>query len=362
MGLTSRGPESRIGAALSCVRMQATWAALMAGRIDYPRMIAMFDETAPCEPEAARTIEGRVLSRGRRGSPGEFRRSLRRAVLRHDPAGAQARSEQARADVYVRTAPASAGTTWLDGHLRVEDAAALRTVLDAAALSMRREPEESRGIDQLRVAALVAPFWAALATGLLATPEGPLALSHHGGQAPALELSVDFGDSDGAIQIGGATQAGSDVSAEGAEPATLAGHGHVTAELARHIASCARSGARPLVRVIGRIDAHTAQRLAADWLPEQDYRPSAALARHVYARNRRCVFLGCGMPARRCDLDHTVPWPDGPTHPGNLGPLCRRHHRLKHHDGVRLEQLRPGRFRWTMPTGHSYDTGPPPDD
>jgi len=360
LGLTARGAESRIGAAMSCASMPATWAALMSGRIDYPRMLTMFDETAFCEPDAVSAIEAAVLAKGRRGSPGEFRRSLRRAVLRHDREGAKKRSEKARADVYVRTGPASPDTAWLDGHLRAEDAAAIKTVLDAAAASMRREPDESRGVDQLRVAALVAPFWAALATGLLTTPQGPLPLAHLGGQAPALELIVDHHETADASRPGPDPEWGAAVH-EDREPATLAGYGPVTAEVARQIASCAVTGSRPRVRLIDRIDADTALRLAHAWVPERDYRPSPALARHLRARNCRCVFPGCGMPARRCDLDHTVPWPDGETHPSNLAPLCRRHHRLKHHAGVRLEQPRPGRFRWTMPTGHTYATGPPPD-
>ncbi len=363
LGLTSRGAELLIGTAVSCVDLAKSWSALMAGRIDYPRLLTIIDETSSCDPDAVRRVEAAVLPRGRRGSRGEFRRSIRRAVLRHDAAGAEARSEKARGDVYVRSGPASPGTAWLDAHLRAEDAAAIRTVLDAAAASMRREPDEDRTIDQLRAAALTGPFWAALATGLLQTPDGPLPLAHLGGQAPAIELTVQRQDSCGDDPATAATDDHDDSPLPDVCAAVeLEGYGPVTGQVARQIASCAVAGSRPLVRRVERIDARAAQRLAQAWMPEPDYRPSPALARHIRARNRRCAFPGCGMPARRCDLDHTIPWPEGETHPSNLAPLCRRHHRLKHHPGVRLDQLRPGHLVWTLPTGHTYTTGPPPTD
>ncbi len=65
------------------------------------------------------------------------------------------------------------------------------------------------------------------------------------------------------------------------------------------------------------------------------YQPTDRIRDHVIARDRTCVFPWCGRNARRCDLDHIVPFdhqhPDrgGPTATDNLAPLCRRHHRLK---------------------------------
>jgi hypothetical protein len=43
----------------------------------------------------------------------------------------------------------------------------------------------------------------------------------------------------------------------------------------------------------------------------------------------------------------------------NLGLLCRHHHRVKQEPGFRVVQREPGLFRWTFPTGHEYDVGPP---
>ncbi|MEQ7846864.1 HNH endonuclease signature motif containing protein [Nocardioides kribbensis] len=84
---------------------------------------------------------------------------------------------------------------------------------------------------------------------------------------------------------------------------------------------------------------------------------------HVTIRDPRCIFPGCTVPSRRCDLDHITPYrpldhggKPGQTHPSNLAPLCRHHHRLKttgsegspawnytrHPDGT---------YAWTSPHG-----------
>jgi hypothetical protein len=64
-------------------------------------------------------------------------------------------------------------------------------------------------------------------------------------------------------------------------------------------------------------------------LSTSSYRIPARLRRYVEARDRTCVFPGCGRPAARTDKDHRIPWPLGPTAPGNLQCLCRHHHRAK---------------------------------
>lgn len=52
--------------------------------------------------------------------------------------------------------------------------------------------------------------------------------------------------------------------------------------------------------------------------PESGYRASVATTEFVRARDLTCRFPGCDVPAAVCDLDHTVPWPCGPTHPSKL--------------------------------------------
>ena len=81
------------------------------------------------------------------------------------------------------------------------------------------------------------------------------------------------------------------------------------------------------------------------------------LLRHIQVRDRTCVAPGCRRPARRCDADHTHSYAEGgATTEANVGPLCPRHHALKHCGGWQLRQPRPGHFHWRSPLGEQYMT------
>ncbi|MEJ2885400.1 HNH endonuclease signature motif containing protein [Actinomycetospora aeridis] len=88
--------------------------------------------------------------------------------------------------------------------------------------------------------------------------------------------------------------------------------------------------------------------------------PSAALRRWITMRDRSCVFPPCGASALESEIDHTRSVLEhGLTVGSNLGPACGHDHDLKD-QGWFLEQFRPGWFRWTSPTGHTYDRPPRP--
>ena len=91
---------------------------------------------------------------------------------------------------------------------------------------------------------------------------------------------------------------------------------------------------------------------------EDRYVPSRKLGHLIRARTATCPAPGCGAQAYHNDLDHTVPYPDGPTDECNVAPPCRRHHRVKQAPGWKLEQPEPGVMRWTTPAGRSYTTRP----
>lgn len=88
------------------------------------------------------------------------------------------------------------------------------------------------------------------------------------------------------------------------------------------------------------------------------YRPGKALAARVRARDGRCRFPGCSVPAARCQLDHVVPHPQGATEEVNLHCLCPAHHGFKHHAGWRLVRAPGGTCTWTAPTGPTHVTLP----
>ena len=61
------------------------------------------------------------------------------------------------------------------------------------------------------------------------------------------------------------------------------------------------------------------------------------------------------MPAKRCDVDHTIDHAHGgQTRDGNLALLCERHHMLKHNTAWTVTQSAGGVLEWTSPTGRVY--------
>jgi len=85
------------------------------------------------------------------------------------------------------------------------------------------------------------------------------------------------------------------------------------------------------------------------------YAPTAALRELIIARDGSCRFPGCAQPPSKSDLDHAIAWGEGgATDRANLGLLCRRHHRLKTHDGWTLMSNEDGSCTWTAPSGHRY--------
>jgi hypothetical protein len=96
--------------------------------------------------------------------------------------------------------------------------------------------------------------------------------------------------------------------------------------------------------------------------PEPRYTPSKKLADFVRCRDLSCRFPGCKEPATNCDVDHTIPWPYGPTQASNLKALCRKHHLLKTfwggEGGWRDSQQPDGTIIWTDPDGRTHATTP----
>ncbi|AMO03955.1 MULTISPECIES: HNH endonuclease signature motif containing protein [Mycobacteriaceae] len=98
----------------------------------------------------------------------------------------------------------------------------------------------------------------------------------------------------------------------------------------------------------------------ADLGGEPGYHPSRALADFVGCRDLTCRWPGCTVAVARCDIDHTTPWPAGPTHPSNTKLYCRIHHLIKtFHCGPSgwTDQQHPD-GTLTAPNGRVYTTTP----
>jgi hypothetical protein len=91
---------------------------------------------------------------------------------------------------------------------------------------------------------------------------------------------------------------------------------------------------------------------------EDRYVPSRKLRHLLRARTQTCTAPACNAQALYCDIDHTVPYPDGPTCECNTNPKCRRHHRTKQAPGWKATQPTPGTSTWTTPSGRTHTTTP----
>ncbi|TGB42303.1 HNH endonuclease signature motif containing protein [Mycolicibacterium peregrinum] len=155
------------------------------------------------------------------------------------------------------------------------------------------------------------------------------------------------------------------------DPGYLAGHGILPAESVRDLAATGK--VKPVRMPAGDVAeppepgepkdpgepaeaAETAEPAAAG---EPQYRPSVALSEFIRWRDLTCRFPGCDAPAERCDIDHTAPWPAGPTHPSNTKLFCRAHHLVKTFCPGWSDRQRPdGTIEFTTPTGHTHITEP----
>ncbi|GAB3783605.1 HNH endonuclease signature motif containing protein [Nocardioides ungokensis] len=91
------------------------------------------------------------------------------------------------------------------------------------------------------------------------------------------------------------------------------------------------------------------------------HQPPAWMRELVILRDGHCVFPWCPQDARTADLDHIKPYipideggPPGQTHPGNLAPLCRRHHRAKTSRRWRYRRRPDSTYEWHGPHGRAY--------
>lgn len=130
-------------------------------------------------------------------------------------------------------------------------------------------------------------------------------------------------------------------------PGQLAGYGPIPASVARELASDAK-----WKRFI--TEPQTGNLLD---FGRESYEPPQHLKDFLIARDRTCRFPGCRRSALLSDLDHAESWESGgSTSPDNVGALCRRHHRLKTHDGWRIQSFSDGSCTWTSPLGKEFFT------
>jgi hypothetical protein len=249
-------------------------------------------------------------------------------VEKFDPTGTREPRPVAD-DRYVDVGPISAGMAGIWAKLPMADGVAFDTRIDQIAGTVCAD--DPRTVPQRRADAMVA----------MAAGQTKLECGCGADTCRASEPQPPLGQV--VIEVI-AEQASIDGTSE--SPGYMPGFGAVPASVLRELAATAQLKPVPLPSPVC----------------EPGYRPSAALAQFVRRRDLTCRFPGCDSPAQACDIDHTIPYPLGPTHPSNLKLLCRFHHLLKTFyigvGGWADYQLPDGTVIWTAPSGKLYTTKP----
>lgn len=254
-------------------------------------------------------------------------------VIELDPDAIRASTDR-RSNRFLLIKPGAHGMAEIYGRLPAVDGAIIDARITALANSVcRNDPRTS---DQRRADAMVA------------VAAGVNTLTCQCGTENCLIATAE-GTPAGAQVVIHVMAENATLTGQSAKPGYLAGLGAVPAEVMADLA------AQPWVRIKPLAEATA---LGA----EASYRPSQKLADFIRCRDVTCRFPDCDQPAYNCDLDHVVPWPSGPTHPGNLACLCRFHHLLKTFysgDQGWSEVLHPdGTIVWTTPAGRQHVTKP----
>jgi hypothetical protein len=283
-------------------RLPATFAALSEGQLTPAQAGVIAKLSFELPDELLPAYETRVLRNAEQQSVTDLTRTAQRAVLSLDPSTAEQKRQHAMADRQVRIAPSEHAMAWLMALLPAADAKAIYARLDGAARMAPRE--DPRSMDQLRADALV--------NGVLNGIAGELPAEQ--GRQPGISVTVSLDT------LVGATE----------QPGWLDGYGPISAGYARELAHDPTGTWRRLVTdpLSGRLLDYGTTR----------YRPPRHLADHVIERDGECTFPYCGHSARRADLDHIMPFPQGHTAAGNLQPLHRRHHNAKTEAGWHAER------------------------
>jgi hypothetical protein len=301
-------------------RLPATLAAMEAGRIGAGAAWAIREETAALSAAECAEVEKRVAPAAAARTPRQVREQARTAVIATNPAAARKRAHRARAERNVTVQPAGDDMARLSAYLPADDARCAYDVLTALGRAAKT-PDDARGVGA-RIADTLVDL-----------------ILNSGGSRPQVTVEAH-------VVVGAGTLLGLDD-----RPAELAGHGPITAELARALAEDA---------VWSRILTDPATGEVIEYGTSR-YRPSRKQARRVRARDRICRFPGCRRPAWTADIDHTIARADGGgTDDPNLGCFCRHHHRIKHLPGWQVDQGDRGRITVISPHGITQTTRPEP--
>lgn len=272
----------------------AVWTAFSHGLIDWARAreIAATLEKLH-RAESVHRLEKLVTAYATDHTTAELRQWLRRFVQRVEPDLAARRADAARRDRHVRITHGDDSMSWLTAYLPSHEAAAIEHRLHTDSRTPV-DDEDDRTVAQREADLLVA--WCLDSDAATSAADANIA------------VTIDADVLAGAI-------AGFAESADGR-----------WAVPAHWIASVVATGTTFWHRIV--THPVTGDVLSHEYLGR--FAPDILDIALQYL-HEVCQAPGCMVPASRCDQDHRVTWPRGPTRADNLGPLCRRHHIMKGH-------------------------------
>jgi hypothetical protein len=326
IGATSTTGSNLVATALAAAALPGLLDAVEAGTLTERHVLAVLRELDKVELtlEQRQAVVLVMLARYSRQAPGELGRLVASLIVQVDRAAAAARDAQATKDRQVRFTGDVDGQSLLIARGPTAQIAAIRAALEAT-LPDDADPGDERGRDarefdllyQLLTGGAEAGSWSAQVVVPFSTVAGGgLELAEIPGLGPILPSTARdlLGECDELSQVA--------VDETGAVIA-------VSDPIRRP-----QSEPIPASQRVPASDAFLLQRLAEAPvlrdLTGAGYRFPPRLRRFMEARDRTCVFPGCGRPATRTDKDHRIPWPAGATSADNGECLCRHHHRAKH--------------------------------
>ena len=233
-------------------------------------------------------------------------------------------------DRHLEVSADHSGMAEIWGRVRATEGAALNVKLDALAATVCRDDPRTKR--QRRADALTALVDGDAVMGCLCESERCPAAGK-GARSSSVVIHV--------------LAEGATLDGRGATSGWVAGYGALPPAAVGELAKTARLKPVPIPKEAG---------------AEPRYRPSAALAEFVRSRDVTCRWMGCDKPAWQADIDHSVPYPLGPTHPSNTSCLCRFHHLLKTFHcgpgGWQVAQRDDGTMIFTTPSGRVHTTEP----
>ena len=329
--------QSRIDVARTLVNhLPNTCSALATGEISPAHATVIAKETAAAirdglSESAIFEIEQRAIAHAEFHTPGQVANQVRTTIARISPETFEETVSRARDTRKVSCYTESDGISTIVAILPAADAQivmnSIESFIRTASLGMEADTDQ-RGLDQRSADMKRADALTAIAAEYL-SKSAETVTPHR--RPISVNVTIDLPTLLGLAE----------------NPGQLAGYGAIPASVARELAADGK-----WKRFI--TDPQTGNLLDYG---RQSYEPPQALIDFLIARDRTCRFPGCRRSAALSDIDHAQSWESGGrTSPENLGALCRRHHRLKTHDGWNVESRADGSCTWTSPLGKVFLT------